>query len=201
MRLEISANGGEDKLGFRERVFSASDRARTIEVEFNVPAYKRGVEFRTEVFGDFEGAIESFDLTPLAVSKRRWSASDAAISLLQGRRSGDVIEIGPDVRGRVIYGPYEAIEPGAYELKFLFTPGTSFGRCRAEICVSRGNKYLHVHDAGEGREGNAQELSFNFVVENEYDDFEFRLEVLEPFSGGVAAVELLMLDFAPQEAD
>ena len=192
-RVAVCAAAGAETFASAQRNFSAVDQGRFLDVEFTVAAYARGVEFVTETFGNFEGAVAGFELTPLAPAVRRWNAASPAISLLQGRKIGSRIEVGPEVRGRVLHGPYEVIEPGVHELKFLFSAGAKYGRLRGEICVSRGNKYLSVFNSGEARATTRGELAFRFEVENEYDDFEFRLEVLDAFSGAVEAVELRTL--------
>jgi hypothetical protein len=153
--------------------------ALSFEFALDEPALK--VEFRLSVFGDFSGEIRSFRLKQLAAYS--WTFRHRRIECIGVPRTATGIAIPSEHTGRVIYGPYADIEPGAYCLKIAFSPETSFARLLVDICVGCGTEIIHVFKYEQKRRSTQAEITVRFEVDRPLTDVEFRLEVFGDFAG------------------
>jgi hypothetical protein len=141
----------------------------------------KNVEFRMRVFGDFVGELRSVILTP--INERIWDFNHKKLETISVGRTSTGIPIPAGTTGRVIYGPYVDIGPGAYTVTAVFSPETRFSRLLLEVCANYGTETVETLLVDERSSGNRTEVELLFLTDRELTAVEFRLEVCGEFRG------------------
>ena len=160
------------------------------EIFFDVPKLSKGVEFRLETDGEFDGEILEFALTRISQGERAWRFDDPALKLNGVARSKTGIAVRPGAFGRVIYGPNVACAAGAYDLSIEFSLDTQFSRLGLEVCADSGRNVLQSLQVSSASLGLQNVLVLGFELDSAFDDVEFRFEVFGDFVGEVRSLTL-----------
>jgi hypothetical protein len=139
------------------------------------------VEFRTYVFGDFVGELQSVVLTP--INHRIWDFSHKKIETIGVEKTSTGIAIPVGTTGRVIYGPYVDIAPGTYSVTATFSPDTCFSRLLFEIAANCGTQIVETLLVDRPSKDSSSEVELLFSTDKELTTAEFRLEVFGEFQG------------------
>jgi hypothetical protein len=133
------------------------------------------------VFGDFVGELRSVILTP--INQRIWDFNHKKLETISVGRTSTGIPIPAGTTGRVIYGPYVDIGPGAYTVTAVFGPETRFSRLLLDVCANYGTEIVQSSLVDERRSHNRTEIELPFSTDSELTAVEFRLEVFGDFRG------------------
>jgi hypothetical protein len=152
-----------------------------VDIYFTLGHPHKQVEFRMSVFGDFVGELQKIVLIP--VDERVWDFNHEKLKTIGVARADTGIAIPAGTTGRVLYGPYVDIAPGAYCVTASFSPETRFSRLLLEVCASCGEEIVETLLVDEASSGNRSEVELLFSTEKELTAAEFRLEVFGEFQG------------------
>ncbi|MCX5617629.1 hypothetical protein NQF86_02940 [Bombella sp. TMW 2.2543] len=190
--LDIAKEGGETIREFEYNHHENTEREEEVFF-FNLEKNEKSLEFRMKVFGDFEGGVTSIVVEE--VKELEWRMNHPTIVNDQvGVLSNKGITLKQGDAGRVFYGPFVDLPPGAYSLEFIFDKGTSYRNLECEVKFGFSEEVLDKLKVSNNRIVNKEKEKFEFYLYNSKSFVEFCLFVLGDFSGRILSIKLTRQD-------
>ncbi|MXV45183.1 hypothetical protein GS501_09075 [Saccharibacter sp. 17.LH.SD] len=188
--VDISSGYGSDTVAHHE--IKKDEKVATHEhaVFFSLERDVRDVEFRVNVFGDFEGTISRICLKK--VEEIFWLAKDKDFTVDEvGEKTKQGITIREGQSGRVMYGPFIKLPRGQYKLILGFSENTVFRDLFLDVSTNWGSDVVAEFNRTHHTRNIRDEECFVFKLLNDEDCVEFRMTVYGDFEGTLRDIRLV----------
>lgn len=191
--IDISSGYGADSVARYEIQHDEETKAHEHTVFFSLERAVRDVEFRVNVFGDFEGTISKICLQN--VKEVSWLATDKCFTADEaGQKTDQGIIVHKGQSGRVMYGPFIKLPRGQYKLLLKFSENTIFRDIFLDVATDWGSNVVAEFNRTHHTRNPRNEEAFVFKLLSNEDCVEFRMTVYGDFEGTLHDIRLINMD-------